>query len=72
MQSQLHMSFGQVCRASVLSSCPWLAVQGSHMLKLPKMCPPNAARVFYECTKPKPEDRPDIHCVVDWLREEDE
>ena len=44
---------------------------GSAMLRLPRMCPPNAARVFYECTKVKPDDRPDAMSLVEWLREEE-
>ena len=39
------------------------------MLKLPRMCPPNAARVFYECTKVRAEERPDVLSIVEWLRE---
>ncbi len=42
----------------------------AHMLRLPRMCPSNAARVFYECTKIKPEERPDALTLVEWLREE--
>ena len=46
------------------------AQNSAHMLRLPRMCPSNAARVFYECTKIKPEERPEALTLVEWLREE--
>lgn len=48
---------------------PVLFGQGSTSLKLPDMCPPVAARIFFECTKLKPKDRPTALEIVTWLRE---
>ena len=39
------------------------------MLRLPPMCPPVAARIFFECTKLDPEQRCSALDIVHWLRE---
>lgn len=44
-------------------------VQGSITLKLPPVCPPVAARIFYETTKLQPSARPSAMDIVKWLRE---
>ncbi|KAK9805390.1 hypothetical protein WJX73_010301 [Symbiochloris irregularis] len=44
-------------------------VQGSITLKLPPVCPPVAARIFYETTKLQPSARPSAMEIVKWLRE---
>ena len=47
----------------------WPGMQGSTLLKLPSMCPPVAARIFYEATKLQPSARPSALEIVNWLRE---
>ena len=44
-------------------------LQGGQVLKLPAMCPPMAARIFFECTKMQPNTRPTALDIVHWLRE---
>ena len=44
-------------------------LQGGQVLKLPAMCPPMAARIFFECTKMQPSARPSALDIVHWLRE---
>lgn len=41
--------------------------KGKQMV-LPSQCPPVALRVFRECTKSDPDDRPSSQDIVEWLR----
>ena len=43
--------------------------QNGETLKLPEMCPPVAARIFFECTKLDPAARCSALDIVHWLRE---
>lgn len=52
-----------------LPDCCVRVVQNGEMLKLPEMCPPVAARIFFECTKLDPAARCSALDIVHWLRE---
>lgn len=38
------------------------------LVELPLDCPPVAARIFRECTRPDPAQRPSANEIVAWLR----
>lgn len=39
------------------------------MMKLPSNCPAVVQRVFAECTRMEPDERPTSQDIVEWLRE---
>ena len=47
------------------------SVAQGQLLRLPRLCPAVAARIFYACTQMNPEERPSALDIVNWLRDEE-